>query len=58
MSAKRLSECSDSYPLWTVDSLWQGPVPRAKTKKPIDIQVCSEDSVSDSDATVALHKVQ
>ena len=58
MSAKRLSECGDSYPFWTVDSLWQGTVPRAKTKKPIDIQACSEDPVSDSDATVALRNVQ
>ena len=52
MSAKRLSECGDSYPFWTVDSLWQGTVPRAKTKKPIDIQACSEDPVSDSDHDV------
>ena len=58
MSAKRLSECGDSYPFWTVDALWQGTVPRAKTKKPIDIQICNKDNVPDSDATVALNKVQ
>ena len=58
MSAKRFSECGDSYPLWTVDSLWQGTVPRAKTKKPIDIQACNKDHVTESDVTVALHNVQ
>lgn len=58
MSEKRLLECGDSYPLWTVDSLWQGTVPKPRNKNPLNIHACKGDDLSDSSAIEELNKVK
>ena len=58
MSEKRLSECGDTYPLWTVDSLWQGNIPRPRTKQPLDIRACNEHNLSESSAITELNEVK
>ena len=53
--SEKMTGNGDPYPLWTVETLWQGAVSRSRTQT---LSVCMEPMVAVPSALIAFHGVR